>query len=64
MPVIIFDGPKLTKEQKEKLVREFATAASAVLNMPPEKFITLIKETGAENVGVGTELLINRDSTK
>lgn len=60
MPVITFDGPLLTKEQKEQLVKEFATAASRVTNMPVEKFITLIKVSDPENVGVGTELLVNR----
>ncbi|MEW6696954.1 MAG: 4-oxalocrotonate tautomerase DmpI [Bacillota bacterium] len=59
MPVIIFYGPKMTKEQKETLVKEFASAAGKITNLAPEKFITLINEIEAENVGTGTELLIN-----
>lgn len=59
MPVIIFYGPKMTKEQKETLVKEFASATGKITNIAPEKFITLINEIEAENVGTGTELLIN-----
>lgn len=59
MPVIIFDGPVMTKEQKEQLIKEFATAASRVLNIPEKSFITIIKETEPENVGIGTESLAN-----
>jgi 4-oxalocrotonate tautomerase len=64
MPVITVDGPKLTKEQKAKLVKEFATIASEVMNMPPQAFVTLIRENEAENVGSGTELLSERYSKK
>jgi 4-oxalocrotonate tautomerase len=60
MPVILFEGPKMTKEQKEKLVKEFATAASNVTNIPVDKFVTLIKELPPENVGTGTDLLVNK----
>ena len=59
MPVIHFHGPKMTKEQKEVLVRDFANAASKVTNIPVEKFVTLIHEMEAEDVGSGTELLAN-----
>lgn len=59
MPVIIFEGPKITKEQKEELVTEFSAAASRITKIPREKFITLIKESDPENVGVGSELLVN-----
>lgn len=59
MPVIIFEGPKMTRDQKEQLVKEFAATASKVTNIPAEKFVTLIKESSPEDVGVGTELLVN-----
>ncbi|KJS16304.1 MAG: 4-oxalocrotonate tautomerase [Peptococcaceae bacterium BRH_c4b] len=59
MPVIIFEGPKMNKEQKEQLVQEFSAAASKITNIPQEKFITLIKENNPEDVGVGAELLVN-----
>lgn len=59
MPVIHFYGPKMTKEQKENLVKEFAATSSKVTNIPAEKFVTLIHEMGAEDVGNGTQLLVN-----
>jgi len=60
MPVITFDGPKMTREQKQQLVREFSAAASRITNIPQEKFITLINEMDPENVGSGGELLADR----
>ncbi|WP_418790888.1 4-oxalocrotonate tautomerase DmpI [Phosphitispora sp. TUW77] len=60
MPVIIFEGPKMTKEQKEALVKEFANSASQITKIAPEAFVTLIKESDPENVGVGTILLADR----
>lgn len=59
MPVIIFEGPKMTKEQKEQLVQEFSAAASGITKIPQEKFITLIKECDPEDVGVGGKLLVD-----
>lgn len=47
-------------KQKEQLVREFSDTASRVTNILWKKFITLIKESDPENVGVGSELLVNR----
>lgn len=47
-------------KQKEQLVREFSDTASRVTNILRKKFITLIKESDPENVGVGSELLVNR----
>ncbi|MGI6064918.1 MAG: 4-oxalocrotonate tautomerase DmpI [Bacillota bacterium] len=60
MPVIIFEGPKMTKEQKEELVKEFATSASRITSIPPEAIVTLIKESNPENVGLGTTLLADK----
>lgn len=60
MPVIVFEGPKITKEQKEELVKEFATSASRITNIPTEAFVTLIKESEPENIGLGTTLLANK----
>jgi len=59
MTVIIFEGPKMTRGHKEQLVKEFAATACKVTNMPVEKFVTLIKESSPEDVGMGTELLVN-----
>lgn len=60
MPVIIFEGPKMTKEQKQELVKEISAIGSRITNLPQSAFITLIKESDPENVGVGDELLVDR----
>ncbi len=60
MPVITLDGPKISKEQKAKLVKEFVTKASEILNIPQQNFVTLIKENDFDNIGTGTKLLSDR----
>ena len=60
MPVITIESPKVTKEQKEQLVREFVTSASKILNIPQQAFVTIIKENDFDNIGNGTELLSNK----
>ncbi|MDD7794488.1 4-oxalocrotonate tautomerase DmpI [Clostridium sp. 'White wine YQ'] len=59
MPVIQLDGPKISKEQKEQLVKEFVTSASKILNIPEQAFVTVIKENDYDNIGNGTSLLSN-----
>jgi 4-oxalocrotonate tautomerase len=60
MPVIIFEGSKLTKEQKAKLVSELVTKASEIMNIPQQAFVTLIRENDHDNIGTGTTLLSDR----
>ncbi|OEC84858.1 MULTISPECIES: 4-oxalocrotonate tautomerase DmpI [Methanobacterium] len=60
MPVITIDGPKLTKEQKEELVKTIAESASKIMGLPVEAMVTIIREVEAENVGTGNILLCNR----
>jgi len=60
MPVITIDGPKMTREQKEELVKEFSETASRVMNLPVEAMVTIIREVESENVGTGNILLCNR----
>ena len=60
MPVTTIDGPKISKEQKAKLVKEFVTKASEILNIPQPNFVTLIKENDFDNIGNGTKLLSDR----
>jgi 4-oxalocrotonate tautomerase len=60
MPVITIDGPKLTRKQKEELVKSFAESASKIMGLPVEAMVTIIREVEAENVGVGNILLCNR----
>ena len=61
MPVISVKGPKLDKEQKEELIQRFTEAASDVIELPEEAFIILLEETKKENVGVGGELLSEKE---
>lgn len=60
MPVITVEGPKLTKEQKSKLVKTFSEAASEIMELPVEAIITIIREVESENVGTGNILLCDR----
>ena len=57
MPGIIFEGPKLNKNQKRQLVKEFTKVASEVTKIPESAFIVTIKENDLDNVGVGGMLL-------
>lgn len=64
MPNIILDGPKMTREQKAQLVREFTETAGRILNIPTDAFIVTIKENSLENVGVGGRLLADRQAPR
>ncbi|HHX50562.1 MAG TPA: 4-oxalocrotonate tautomerase [Clostridia bacterium] len=57
MPIITFDGPLLTREKKETLIKEFTRIASETVGLPAEAFIVLLKETEPDNVGVGGIML-------
>lgn len=60
MPVIVFEGGKLTREQKEELMRGFTDLAQRVTGIRREAFTVLIKENEPDNVGVGGEPLSKR----
>lgn len=60
MPVITLESASLTKDQKEKLVKEFTESASKVTKIPEEAFVVIIKENSADNIGVGGKLLSNK----
>uniref|UniRef100_A9AB31 4-oxalocrotonate tautomerase n=1 Tax=Methanococcus maripaludis (strain C6 / ATCC BAA-1332) TaxID=444158 RepID=A9AB31_METM6 len=53
MPVITIEAGSTSKEQKEKLIKEFTKSASEIIGIPEEKFVVLIKENSDENIGVG-----------
>jgi 4-oxalocrotonate tautomerase len=57
MPVITFDGPFLSLEKKETLVREFTKLATEVTKIPAEAFVIFIKENPYENMGQGGILI-------
>ncbi|AGL02048.1 4-oxalocrotonate tautomerase DmpI [Desulfoscipio gibsoniae] len=60
MPVITVDGPKLTKEQKAKLVKSITKTASEIIKLPEQSIIVLIEERERDNVGVGGVLLSDK----
>lgn len=60
MPVITIETPKVTKDQKEQLVKEFVISASKILNVPQQAFVTIIRENDFDNIGNGIELLSNK----
>jgi 4-oxalocrotonate tautomerase len=60
MPVITFDGGKLTKDQKAELVCEFTSTAARVTGIQKEAFVILIRENDRENIGSGGELLCDK----
>ena len=41
MPVITIEGPKLTKQQKEELVKTIAESASKIMELPVEAMVTI-----------------------
>lgn len=59
MPVVTIDIPKLTKNQKEALVKSVTEDISEISRHPPETIIVLIKEIDFEDIGVGGNLLSN-----
>lgn len=60
MPIINFDGGKLTREQKAELVREFTEVAHRVTGINREAFVVVIRENDMENVGSGGVLLADK----
>lgn len=60
MPVITIDGPKMSKEQKAKLVKTYAETASEIMKLPVEAMVIIIREVEGENVGTGNKLLCDR----
>lgn len=57
MPWITIEGPKITREQKSRLVGEVVAKAAGIYNLPEDAFETIIKENELDNIGKGTKLL-------
>jgi 4-oxalocrotonate tautomerase len=53
MPVITVEGPALSIEKKEKLVRELSLLASSIMEIPLDAYVVFIKENLYENMGQG-----------
>jgi 4-oxalocrotonate tautomerase len=64
MPIITLEGPALSKEQKAELVKSFSHTASKVMGIPVKAMVVIIREVGAENVGVGDCLLCDLKRTE
>ena len=53
MPYITVESGALTDEQKETLIRRLTEVASEIMKVPPEFFVTTIKELPEKNFGIG-----------
>lgn len=62
MPVITLEAGKLNTDQKRQLVRELTDTAAKVMNIPEQAFFVYIKENELDNIGVGGELLSERQA--
>ncbi len=60
MSVITVEAAKLSKEQKNKLVKELTASAANIMNIPEQAFVVLVKENSTENLGVGGQLLSDK----
>ncbi|WP_455683898.1 4-oxalocrotonate tautomerase DmpI [Thomasclavelia sp.] len=64
MPVITFEVAALNKDQKRELVKGFTEVASRVTGLPEAGFYVFLKENSLENVGVGGQLIADRNGEK
>jgi 4-oxalocrotonate tautomerase len=53
MPVINLAISQLDQDQKTALIEKFTAAAVEVTRIPADKFVVLIDELPADNIGVG-----------
>ncbi|MDI9646470.1 MAG: 2-hydroxymuconate tautomerase family protein [Archaeoglobales archaeon] len=61
MPTIIIYGPKLAVDKKRELVAKLTDIASQIYSMDKRTITILIHEQQAENVGVGGELIADKE---
>ena len=61
MPVITFEAANLNKDQKRELVKGFTEVAAKATGLPEAGFYVFLKENNLENVGVGGQLLADRN---
>lgn len=62
MPTIFFYGPVLDKSKKRALIRDFTAAASKATGIDKSAFVVYLRQSSPEEVGVGGELLADRDN--
>ena len=61
MPAILIELAKLDRDKKAQLVREVTESTSRITGLPPQSIFVFIKENGLENIGVGGQLLADRE---
>ena len=64
MPTIFFYGPKLDKEKSREMIQSFTDTASRLTGINKSAFVVYLRESGPENVGVGGELLEDRQNKR
>ena len=60
MQTIFFYGPKLDKDKSREMIKSFTDTASRLTGINKSAFVVYLRESGPENVGVGGELLEDR----
>ena len=60
MPTIFFYGPELDREKKKELIRSFTKKASELTGIDEASFVVYLKKSDPKDVGVGGELLEDR----
>jgi 4-oxalocrotonate tautomerase len=60
MPTIFFYGPKLEKDKKRELIKSFTEKASELTGIDEAAFVVYLRNSDPEDVGVGGELLEDR----
>ncbi|MEM5817752.1 MAG: tautomerase family protein [Desulfitobacterium hafniense] len=58
MPMIHFDGPVLTMDQKRSLIHGISQAASQATGLPMASFTVVLDEHEYSNFGIGGEVLV------
>ena len=62
MPYTQIDGPAIQDiETKRILVKEITDALEKAYKLPRETYVVIVREDHPENVGVGGELIIDRE---
>lgn len=61
MPVIHIDSNKLSRKQKRELVKVITKVSSEIMKLPENAITIIIREVEAEDVGIGGQLLCDRD---
>lgn len=53
MPSIIFEGGRISTENKESLIKELTRTAAEITGIPASSYTVLLRENPVENWGVG-----------